>query len=404
VRARSGTAVALVLLAGVDVGAARAAIYGEDDRVEAVAAPEPIRTRALASTVAIVHADSIDACDPTALAWSAPTLGDYAMLCPEEPFVAQPVIAGCSAIAIAPELVLTAKHCVADLAACRDRRFVFGLAYDAAGELPAIPVDDVYGCRAVFPAAAGVDLAIVQLDRPRLVAGIAAPIAPRAALGDPLFVPGFPTGIPMKVAPACAVLDYFADGDTYYMNCDLMAGNSGSGVLDATGAVLGAYVLGAGDYRPRAPGECKVRFVLGQDGTSPTTPVPQLGGYEPAEHAVTALCAGGYASPLCGGAAACGDGACTDVETPATCAADCAAPRCGDGVCDLGEEHVCLDCGAAGLDACVTPPDDSGGGGGGGCTASARPEPSGMFLLLVVGAALRRRCRVAAITRTTPVS
>jgi hypothetical protein len=363
---------------------ARAAIYGDDDRVEAVAATEPIRTRALAGAVAIVHAAAIDACDPAALRWSAPTLGEFAMLCPDEPFVDQPVIAGCSGMAIAPELVLTAKHCVADLAACRDRRFVFGLAYDEDGALPAIPIDDVYACRAVFPAADGVDLAIVQLDRPRLVDGTVAPIAPRAVIGDPLFVPGFPTGIPMKVAPACEILDHFVAGDTYFMNCDLMAGNSGSAVLDATGAVLGAYVIGAGDYHPRAPGECKVRFVLGQDGSLPTTPVPQLGGYEPAEHAIAALCATGYASPLCGRAAACGDAACTDGETPATCA-DCARAACGDGVCDRGEEHVCIDCGAAGIGACEPlPDDDDDDDGAGGCDASSGDPASVLVLIALV--------------------
>jgi hypothetical protein len=331
-------------------GASAAVIYGDDDRVEALAASsDVIRARALRSTVAVLtRLDTVRLCDPRDVRWETSTLGERERLCETEAFRDQPVIAGCSATLIDDDLVLTAQHCIGDDERCRDTRLVLGLYLEADGSLRTIDRSDVYACARRVAVPVDRDLVIVELDRP--VSSPAFEPAPLGAappqVGDRLAVPGFPTGIPMKVAEDCAILSYYEAGDDYRMNCDLLPGGSGSGVLDETGAVIGVYAVGGGGYRRR--GDCYVDIELAEDGTPPDLGgVPQLGAFEPVGPIRDLLCAAGIAARVCGLEPVCGDLQCTGRETWESCAADCAPPRCGDAVCDLDEDYDCpVDCGA----------------------------------------------------------
>jgi hypothetical protein len=188
---------------------------------------------------------------------------------------------------------------------------------------------------------------VVRLDRPVPPPFEPAPLG-TAAVGMALHVAGFPTGLPMKSVDGCTVRSHVSGTDAYRIDCDLFAGSSGSGIFDDAGALLGVYTQGAGDYRPRGPGECSVALVLTQDGMlSSGVGTPQLGAFLPVAPAIEALCAAGHPSPLCGLAAACGDGVCSFGETTASCSDDCAPPTCGDEVCSPGEDFDCaVDCGA----------------------------------------------------------
>lgn len=413
--------VALVVIAAAsaachdEITARRAAvIYGADDRIEAVdATDERLRSRVLASVVAIVRDPTrMRPCDP--VEWNAPALGEFAELCEGEPFADQPVIAGCSGTLIDENLVVTARHCFGAEDACATVRIVTGLYNEPDGRLRTVARNDVYACRRLFDSPEGRDIVIVELDRP-----VAAPFAPmpvastRAAIGDRLHVAGFPTGIPMKLASDCSVLDYYDAADEFRMNCDLFAGNSGSGVLSESAELLGVYSLGAGDYRPRPGADCFERQMLAEDGTGVGV-VPQLGSYEPVDAIVAALCSTRYPSPLCRRSPGCGDGVCSGAETFASCDADCAAPACSNGTCELGEDFDCpADCGMHARcdslpDASAPRPDASTGArdaspapdagpamgaepDGSGCRVSRAPAATGVVLL--VAAIIRRRLR-----------
>ena len=56
-------------------------------------------------------------------------------MCPDERFAAQPANADCSATLIAPDIMLTAGHCINS---CGDSRFVFDYYVTAGGTLPPI--------------------------------------------------------------------------------------------------------------------------------------------------------------------------------------------------------------------------------------------------------------------------
>ena len=89
---------------------------------------------------------------------------------------------------------------------------------------------------------------------------------------------------------------------------------------------------------------------------------------------------GDCTSGVCDGGAgvcaapACGDAVCNGDETCVTCATDCGScpPTCGDGTCDGGVE-TCDSCPSDCVDGCDS---SGGGGGGGGGTADGRTCPS----------------------------
>ena len=87
-------------------------------------------------------------------------------------------------------------------------------------------------------------------------------------------------------------------------------------------------------------------------------------------------CAGGVCDDGAGVCAApsCGDAVCNGGETCVTCATDCGScpPTCGDGTCDGGVE-TCDSCPSDCVDGCDS---SGGGGGGGGGTADGRTCPS----------------------------
>lgn len=343
------------------------ALYGEDSRVELEASPDAtLREIGRASVFAMSRANWFDEwhlCDPDDLVSTARTHGEVDELCPEVRFREQLAIADCSATLIDDDLILTASHCVPDAEACGRTRFVGSLYLEPDGALHRITRDDVYHCAGVVAAPPGRDVVILELDRPVAAPYHPAVVSERAvALGDPLAVVGFPAGLPMKVAADCNVLRFTASGATFRSNCDVFGGNSGSGVFDAAGELVGVMTLGAGSYRPDlSRGGCRTLTEYDLEGRLLTAPMaaPQLSEAEMMASAIAALCESDWPTPLCGTSALCGDALCTGTETNATCAADCAVLSCGDGRCSPGEDYACVeDCGARDLAECA--PSDAG--------------------------------------------
>ncbi|PKN56436.1 MAG: hypothetical protein CVU56_16230, partial [Deltaproteobacteria bacterium HGW-Deltaproteobacteria-14] len=297
-------------------------VYGEDGSTEWFSFPdEAVRLQTRASVAAMVPWDSVYIADDGAVVLdSYAPLGAANGLCADQRFWDQATSASCSGTLIDDQLLLTAGHCVTDLGDCADNAWVFDYLYDADGVRAPITADAVYRCVDLVVASAhdtpsNVDVALVQLDRPvnRTPAAVAA-VGP-VAKGDPLILPGFPSGIPLKIDGGGLVAEARANqGDYFVAAIDAYHGNSGSGVLDSALAVVGVLSDGAEDYQQLD--SCAVVNVLDPDDAEESVIY--------AHHAVTALCAKGYPSAaLCGLAAQCGDGFCTDGETAADCPGDC---------------------------------------------------------------------------------
>jgi len=390
----------LASVAGCDpsesvTSSASAVVYGTDDRVDWFGiSGAAAKGLARDSVVALIPLSSlVDHGATFGLSSDVMTLDEYITiaegkhLCAGERFATQPTAAGCSGTLIGDDLVLTAGHCVDSAAACQELAFVFDYRYETDGTLATIEHDDVYYCERVVAQAldesTNRDFGIVQLDRP-VVGRDPAPVrleSSALAASTPVSVIGFGTGLPLKYDAGGAVLEPRASSlDVFLMNTDTFAGNSGSGVFDANGTVVGILVSGQDDYVRSASNACT------EVNVRPSNEAGESATY--VFRAIEALCGSGYPdAALCPGnaAASCGDHFCTAGETVANCATDCAAPQCGDGVCDTSETCA-FDC---------TP---TGGGvhhhGHSRCSASPAPTddaPSTLLASLLVAAAVVTR-------------
>lgn len=257
------------------------AIYGDDDRRDVFEIDGELRDLAHRSVVSIFNG-RLDESDPSNVRVVAESVGQTMNLCKEERFWTDPAAAECSGTLIADDLVLTAGHCLkrerqglrrrSPEEVCKARRFVFRYYNEAPEVLHPITADDVFRCAELLvhrddvneptdepttPGAA-LDFALVRLDRsaaPRY-----RPVKLRMSppvLGQGLTVLGFPSGMPLKVAGNASITSIHDSGHYFDGTTDTFAGNSGSGVFDATTfEQVGVLIAGQPDYVKQ--GSCSV--------------------------------------------------------------------------------------------------------------------------------------------------
>lgn len=243
-------------------------IYGEDDRIDLYQTTNTkLRTMA-DSTVALVQAGSVKSEGAVSRLQTSP-YGTGNGLCKDEPFYDQVTAAFCSGSLIAPDILMTAGHCITSESSCQGTKFVFGFAVTEKGKMPTtVATSDVYGCKKLLGREQvnnGADWALIKLDRP--VTGHAPlklNLTGQIANKTPIVVIGHPAGLPTKIAGGSEVRDASRNG-YFVANLDTYGGNSGSAVFNAkTGLIEGILVRGETDYVYR--GGCRVSNVCTDDG------------------------------------------------------------------------------------------------------------------------------------------
>lgn len=260
-------------------------IYGVDDRIDYYQVQsEDVKTLA-DSTVALVRAASLDINGNTVNYKTTP-YGQSMGLCATEPFYSQETMAFCSGSLVAPDIILTAGHCVRTQAACDSTKFVFGFRLNDAVSLPKqTSTDMVFSCKTLIHTVAdssGEDFALVRLDR---AVTHVKPLSYRTSgslmVGDGLRVMGHPAGLPLKVAGNATVRTL--KGQYLVANLDTYGGNSGSAVFNETdGKIEGVLVRGELDYvfknGCRVSNECPSEGCRGEDVTLFERVLPVLNG------------------------------------------------------------------------------------------------------------------------------
>lgn len=234
-------------------------IYGEDNRFE----PSDVENSAIEqvskSVAAIVSNYSLkEIGDKTELI--SLTLADTINYCPSVPYQDQITSASCSSFLIAPDVVLTAGHCIKTEWECNTKSFVFDYRIDLLGQKQGpykryrVPNNNIYKCakileRKLVKGGTLEDWAIIKLDRK---VQDRTPINMRKygemSPSTSLSLIGFPSGLPMKIATSGKIRSnnnehYFvAELDAFHMN-------SGSPVVNEdTLEVEGLLVRGEKDF------------------------------------------------------------------------------------------------------------------------------------------------------------
>ena len=243
-------------------------IYGDDDRKEVWeydTIDPALRAASEAACVVMFNSEaSYNAgTDTYSLSTSPWTFQSGSSICPDEPFRGQPTVGFCSGFLVAPDVIVTAGHCVgpSGVTNAGGAAVAFGFQIESmGGSAPTtLPGDQVYFITEIIDAqlGGGFDYCVARLDRP--VEGITPVQVRRGGApsdGDPLVVVGHPAVLPKKISGGAEVKN--ANGSTpwFQANLDTYGGNSGSMVLNAdTLTVEGILVRGAPDYTS-GPGGC----------------------------------------------------------------------------------------------------------------------------------------------------
>ncbi len=249
---------------------ASAAVFGTDDRVEAISRPNLfLQTKSTAMWVSNVYvtpqsAPAVGVLETISLDF--PSLAENQNLCADEKFAHQPSSPiNCTGFLVASDLLVTAGHCSileGEIAAeanpyCTDFKWMFNFAADAFGRLPDLsrfPLSDLVGCKKVLYAIHNPiyhketdsytyvkDFSLIQLDR-KVMDHPIIPIAdkPAPAVGDSISLIGYPSGLPAKIVTGSVTET--ADPNFFRANMTIFGGNSGSPVFNKKGEVIGILV------------------------------------------------------------------------------------------------------------------------------------------------------------------
>lgn len=251
-------------------------IYGVDNRVE-VEDYGNADIRDQAQSVAGMVARwklSPSRTNPNELEFPLVTYGRDFGLCESERFFSQVTLPVCTGFLVAPDVLVTAGHCVESVEDCENFNWVFGYT----DGLTSVPKDSVYGCKEVIKQKLEEtkftirDYAVIRLDRK--VTG-RSPLKyrkfGRPVIGTDLYVIGHPSGLPLKITDGAQVKGWNAEEwqmpietllkRRFYLqsNLDTYQGNSGSPVFNQkTGKVEGILIEGADDFTYDQEKDCYV--------------------------------------------------------------------------------------------------------------------------------------------------
>ena len=247
--------ITLLLLLSLSAYATQKGIYGEDNRLEVYQVEDKSLVEASHSTASMISKYKLGTSDEGIIITDSRTLRQKRFVCEDEPFAKQMAPIDCSGFLVAPDIIVTAGHCMASKNSCKDNVWVFDYHADENGEAQVVlDKNNIYGCKELIEGALdpwffGRDHAIIKLDRPVIDRE---PLKYRkiGKVEDDanLAVIGNPSGLPTKVT-----LDgHIRKNDNPYWfstNLDAFGGNSGSAVLDEdSGLVEGILVRGDEDF------------------------------------------------------------------------------------------------------------------------------------------------------------
>jgi len=228
------------------------AIYGDDDRLDMY---EVKNKDVLKNAEAVMSMwDKLDVIPNRDGTYSlrTSTFGYSYSLHRDELFYSQQIGASCTGFLVAPDVVVTAGHCI-NSTNYKSRVFVFGYKMQSKSylETKKITSDKVYFVKKVLgwklDKSSGSDFAVIQLDRP--VKGVT-PLKvskKRVKTSQYVYLMGHPCGLPLKFAPNGKVVSSWRTA-YFIATVDAFGGNSGSPVFNADHEVVGILVRGEPDF------------------------------------------------------------------------------------------------------------------------------------------------------------
>ncbi len=243
-------------------------IYGDDNRVTPDCYKKGQFATYAKSVAGMVPIQNLAANDNGTISLVAPKYQDAFLLCPTERFAQEHSGMMCTGFLVAPDVLVTAGHCVQSQTACESAVWVFEYQKDGSP----ITLDQVVRCKEIIeqvldPQTLKLDYAVLRLDRK---VTNRKPLAFRKDTkvrdNEDLLVIGHPMGLPQKIADG-AILRNNSEATYFTANLDTYGGNSGSPVFNANnGLVEGILVEGEMDLVTDEVAMCNKSNVCPADG------------------------------------------------------------------------------------------------------------------------------------------
>lgn len=262
------TAILLILGLPLAQASIEKVVHGSDDRVESFEYGDPLFQNYAGSVAGMVRSSRLatDPEDPESYVFPKISAKERMNFCPDERFANQNTLPVCTGFLVAPDILVTAGHCMEEQFACKRYRWVF----DFDNKTEKIAKNNVYKCEEILEMKLKttfgklLDYAVIKLNR----SVFERPSLPfrrtgtgRVGLGTPLTVIGHPSGLPLKTADNASVKGWNGVEKLLFLrsiyqrrfyfnaNLDTFGGNSGSPVFNAiTGEVEGILIEGAEDF------------------------------------------------------------------------------------------------------------------------------------------------------------
>lgn len=242
-------------------------IYGEDNRLtyaDLDASIEPETVQAADAVLAQIPSWRIDQTDKDFIRVTTKDLKTGLNVCAEERFSDAPLVSSCTAFLVAPNLILTAGHCIKDKYECKKQTWV--LDFNDGGEFTApsgtvsFPRSKAFQCAELVSWSNNpkLDYALIRLDR--AVSNVRPlPLRRQGKIKNDeiLTVIGHPLGMPKLISDFAEIRDNSLTY-TFKTNTDTFSGNSGSPVIGFDSKVVeGLLIRGEDDFELNLDSLCQ---------------------------------------------------------------------------------------------------------------------------------------------------
>ena len=227
-------------------------IYGEDNRVDVFESRDSALVELSRSTAGMIPVENLKSARNGEIEISGATLQSRG-ICAKERFSQQMSAANCSGFLVAPNILVTAGHCIRSESDCASNKWVFDYKVEHSQQRDiSVPASSVYSCKRIVERSLDQfskdDYAVIELDRS---VTDRRPLrfrrSGKISTGTAIAVIGHPTGLPTKIADGASVRSL--NNKFFVANLDTYGGNSGSAVFNArTSEVEGILVRGENDY------------------------------------------------------------------------------------------------------------------------------------------------------------
>jgi S1-C subfamily serine protease len=196
------------------------------------------------------------------------TLGQKFNLCPSEPFANQPAAGIATCFVTGSNEMVTAGHVFTGALSNYVVIFNFKIINKAGAYNPLILAKYIYYPSKIKYTDSQLDVTIFSTDRSIKTVPLKCSFSSNLTLNTPVYMIGYPSGLPQKVA-LNAEVSVNSNPEYIYTSLDAFQGNSGSPVFNLnTNMVIGLLVSGGTDLRPSGNCNvstlCKIPYCLGE--------------------------------------------------------------------------------------------------------------------------------------------